>query len=123
MIKPLSVISSWTQNVVATIPTGIRAREVNTGWLDTVAFVMPAEGNEMAVIDLQDFKAMNSIVLPGHTDDGIVTSDSKTLVASVVETGEVAVIDARSHDIEALIETGSTALGSVEIAVSNNVCH
>jgi YVTN family beta-propeller protein len=121
--QTLSVISSWTQNVVATIPTGIHAREVNTGWLDTVAFVMPAKGKEMAVIDLQDFKAMKSIRLPGHTDDGIVTSDSKTLVAAVVDTGEVAIIDARSRDIEALIDTGSTALGGIEIAVSNNVCH
>ena len=121
--ETLSVISSWSQNVVATIPTGIPAREVNTGWLDTVAFVMPAEGKEMAVIDLQDFKAMEPISLPGRTDDGIVTSDSKTLVASVVETGEVAVADARSGKLVTLIDTGTSELGGIEIAVSNNVCH
>jgi len=121
--QTLSVISSWSQNVVATIPTGIRAREVNTGWLDTVAFVMPAEGGEMAVIDLQDFKAMDPISLPGRTDDGIVTSDSKTLVTSVVETGEVAVADARSGKLVTLIDTGTSRLGGIEIAVSNNVCH
>lgn len=121
--QTLSVISSWSQNVVATIPTGIRAREVNTGWLDTVAFVMPAEGKEMAVIDLQDFKAMDPISLPGRTDDGIVTSDSKTLVASVVETGDIAIINAQSRDLASLIDTGSSELGGIEIAVSNNVCH
>ena len=121
--QTLSVIASWSQNVVATIPTGIQAREVNTGWLDTVAFVMPAEGKEMAVIDLQNFKAMDSIRLPGRTDDGIVTSDSKTLVASVVETGEVAVADARSGKLVTLIDTGTSELGGIEIAVSNNVCH
>ena len=96
---------------------------MNTGWLDTVAFVMPAEGKEMAVIDLQNFKAMDSIRLPGRTDDGIVTSDSKTLVASVVETGEVAVADARSGKLVTLIDTGTSELGGIEIAVSNNVCH
>ena len=121
--QTLSVIASWSQNVVATISTGIQAREVNTGWLDTVAFVMPAEGKEMAVIDLQDFKAMEPISLPGRTDDGIVTSDSKTLVASVVETGEVAVADARSGELVTLIDTGTSELGGIEIAVSNNVCH
>ena len=121
--QTLSVIASWSQNVVATIPTGIQAREVNTGWLDTVAFVMPAEGKEMAVIDLQDLKAMEPISLPGRTDDGIVTSDSKTLVASVVETGEVAVADARSGKLVTLIDTGTSELGGIEIAVSNNVCH
>jgi len=121
--QTLSVIASWSQNVVATISTGIQAREVNTGWLDTVAFVMPAEGKEMAVIDLQNFKTMEPISLPGHTDDGIVTSDSKTLVASVVETGEVAVADARSGKLVTLIDTGTSELGGIEIAVSNNVCH
>jgi DNA-binding beta-propeller fold protein YncE len=121
--QTLSVISSWTQNVVATIPTGIHAREVNTGWLDTVAFVMPAEGKEMAVIDLQDFKVLDPISLPGHTDDGIVTSDSKTLVAAVVDTGEVAVVDARLRKLVTLIDTSSSELGGIEIAVSNNVCH
>ncbi|NOR37750.1 MAG: hypothetical protein GQ577_13470 [Woeseiaceae bacterium] len=121
--QTLSVIASWSQNVIATISTGIQAREVNTGWLDTVAFVMPAEGKEMAVIDLQNFKAMEPISLPGRTDDGIVTSDSKTLVASVVETGEVAVADARSGKLVTLIDTGTSELGGIEIAVSNNVCH
>lgn len=121
--QTLSVISSWSQNVVATIPTGIRAREVNTGWLDTVAFVMPAQGKEMAVIDLQDMKAMDPISLPGRTDDGVVTSDSKTLVASVVETGQVAIVDAPSHKLETLIDTDSSELGGMQIAVSNNVCH
>jgi len=121
--RTLSVISSWSQNVVATIPTGIPAREVNTGWLDTVAFVMPAGGKQMAVIDLQDFKTMDPISLPGRTDDGIVTSDSKTLVASVVETGKVAIIDTRSSELVTLIDSGSSELGGIEIAVSNNVCH
>ena len=121
--QTLSVISSWSQDVVATIPTGIPAREVNTGWLDTVAFVMPAGGKQMAVIDLQDFKTMDPISLPGRTDDGIVTSDSKTLVASVVETGKVAIIDTRSSELVTLIDSGSSELGGIEIAVSNNVCH
>ena len=96
---------------------------MNTGWLDTVAFVMPAEGKEMAVIDLQDFKADDPISLPGHTDNGIVTSDSKTLVAAVVDTGEVAIIDARSGKLVTLIDSGTSELGGIEIAVSNNVCH
>jgi len=121
--QTLSVIASWSQNVVATIPTGIPAREVNTGWLDTVAFVMPAEGKDIAVVDLQDFKAMDPISLPGRTDDGIVTSDSKTLVASVVETGDVAIVDARSGKLVTLIDTGTSGLGGIKIAVSNNVCH
>ena len=68
-------------------------------------------------------RAGSPIDLPGRTDDGIVTSDSKTLVAAIIETGEVAIIDARSRDVSALVESGTTSLEGVDIALSNNVCH
>jgi YVTN family beta-propeller protein len=121
--KSLTVIATTTRNVVATVATGIEAREVNTAWLDTVAFVMPAQGDEIAVIDLQKFKAESPIKLPGRSDDGIVTSDSKTLLTAIVETGQVAVIDAQSRDVSSLFDSGTASLEGIEIAVSNNVCH
>lgn len=121
--ESLTVLSALSHQVVATIPTGVSARELNTGWLDTVAFIMPAEGNEIAVIDLRELKQKNPIKLPGRTDDGLVTSDSKTLLASLIDSGQVAVINARSRELEALISTSAGTLEGIEIAVSNNVCH
>jgi len=121
--KSLTVVATRTRNVVATIATGIEAREVNTAWLDTVAFVMPASGGEIAVIDLQKFEAASPIKLPGRSDDGIVTSDSKTLLTAIVETGQIAVIDAQSREVTSLFESGTASLEGTEIAVSNNVCH
>jgi hypothetical protein len=96
---------------------------VNTAWLDTVAFVMPASGDEIAVIDLQKFEAASPIKLPGRSDDGIVTSDSKTLLTAIVETGQIAVIDAQSREVTSLFESGTAALEGTEIAMSNNICH
>ena len=119
----LSVLSAWTRTVEATIATGIEAREINTGWLDTVAFIMPASGNEVGVVDLQEFEAAQPIKLPGPSDDGIVTSDSKTLVTSIIGTGQVAFIDARTRRLQSLLDTDATGLEGNEIAVSNNVCH
>ena len=121
--ESLTVIATRTRNVVATIPTGIEAREVNTGWLDTVAFVMPASGDKIAVVDLQEFKAVSPIQLPGRSDDGIVTSDSKTLITTIVETGQIAVVDAQSRELQSLFATDTGSLEGLEIAVSNNVCH
>jgi WD40 repeat protein len=121
--ETLTVLSAWTRTVEATVPTGIVTREINTGWLDTVAFIMPASGSEMAVVDLQDFKTVDPVKLPGPSDDGIVTSDSKTLVTSIVQTGQVAFIDAQTRKLTSLLDTGTRALEGIEIAVSNNVCH
>lgn len=121
--ETLTVLSALSHQVVATIPTGVKARELNTGWLDTVAFIMPAEGSRIAVIDLRKLEQGEPIKLPGRTDDGLVTSDSKTLLASLVESGDVAVIDARSRALEVILETGADKLHGIEIAVSNNLCH
>jgi len=121
--ESLTVLAARTRNVVATVATGIEAREVNTGWLDTVAFVMPASGDKIAVIDLQGFKAESPIKLPGRSDDGIVTSDAKTLLTAIIETGQVAVIDVQSRKISSLFDSGTGALEGTEIALSNNVCH
>lgn len=119
----LTVLSALSHEVVATIPTGVKARELHTGWLDTVAFIMPAEGSEIAVIDLRKLRQRDPIRLPGRTDDGLVTSDSKTLLASLPDSSHVAAIDARSRKLERLIETGAAGLEGIEIAVSNNICH
>jgi DNA-binding beta-propeller fold protein YncE len=119
----LTVLSALSKQVIATIPTNVKAREINTGWLDTVAFIMPATGNKIAVVDLGKLKSLDSIQLPGRTDDGLVTSDSKTLFTALIDSGQVAAIDARTHELETLIDTGATTLEGIEIAVSNNVCH
>lgn len=121
--ESLTVLSALSHQVVATIPTNVRARELNTGWLDTVAFIMPAEGNEIAVVDLRELKQKNPIKLPGRTDDGLVTSDSTTLFVSLVDSGQVAAIDARSRKLKAIIGTDAKTLEGIEIAVSNNICH
>ena len=121
--ETLTVLSALSHQVVATIPTGVKARELNTGWLDTVAFIMPEAGNEVAVIDLRELQRVDAITLPGRTDDGLVTSDSKVLLASLIDSGAIAVIDARSRTLEATIGTNAGALEGIEIGVSNNLCH
>lgn len=121
--QTLSVIAARTRNVVATVATGVTAREVNTGWLDTVAFVMPAAGDTIGVVDLQTFRTMPPIKLPGRTDNGLVTSDSKILLTAVIEKGQVAIVDAQAGELGALVDTGTSRLEGIEIALSNNVCH
>jgi len=121
--KTLTVLSALSHQVVATIPTGVKARELNTGWLDTVAFIMPAEGDEIGVVDLRKLKQEDAIKLPGRTDDGLVTSDSKTLFASLIDSGQVVAINARTRELENTIVTDAKTLDGIEIAVSNNVCH
>jgi DNA-binding beta-propeller fold protein YncE len=119
----LTVLSALSFEVVATIPTGVKAREINTGWLDTVAFIMPEDGNEIAVIDLRELKRKDPIKVSGRTDDGLVTSDSKMLVAAAVDNGEIVIIDTRTRSLQRVLAGGIGALEGIGIGVSNNLCH
>ncbi len=121
--KVLTVLSALSHQVLATIPTGIKAREINTGWLDTVALIMPEEGNKIAVVDLRMLSKVGVIELPGPTDNGLVTSDTKMLFASIPSTGEVVAIDVRSRSLVGVIETPLQQITGIAIAISNNLCH
>lgn len=121
--KSLTVLSALSHQIVATISTDVQAREINTGWLDTVAYIMPEEGSKIAVIDLRKLSKVGVIELPGSTDNGFVTSDTKMLFASIPSTGEVVAIDARARSLEGVIKTPFQQIAGIEIAISNNICH
>jgi DNA-binding beta-propeller fold protein YncE len=121
--ESLAVLSALSHELVATVPTGIRARELNSGWLDTVAFLMPETGNLISAVDLESLSPAGMIELPGPTDDGLVTSDSKMMFASIINSGEVAAIDTRFRKLVDIIETPVDRLQGIEIGISNNICH
>jgi len=121
--KSLTVLSALSFEVIATIETGIVAKGLNTGWLDTVALVMPAVGNRIAVVDLDNLQLIKTIELPGQPDDGLVTSDTKKLFTAMLDSGSIAAIDIPTHELTAVIETSKKQLRGIEIAVSNNICH
>ena len=121
--RSLTVLSAISHQVLKTIPTQVAARAIHTGWLDTVAFVMPAEGDKVAVVDLDELRYDRAIKLPGTPDEGLVTSDSKVLITAMSESGQIAAVDAKSRELTAVIDTPLRQLAGIEIAVSNNICH
>jgi len=121
--KSLTVLSALSYEVIATVKTGVEAKGLNTGWLDTVAFIMPETGNRIGVVDLDDLELIKTIELPGQPDDGLVTSDSRKLFTAMLDSGAVAAIDTKTHTLTAVIETTEKHLRGIEIALSNNVCH
>lgn len=121
--RSLTVLSALSHQVMATIPTKIAARAIHTGWLDTVAFVMPEDGDQIAVVDLDELRYDRAIQLPGVPDEGLVTSDSKVLMTAITGSGQIATVDAKSRTLAAVIDTPLRQLTGIEIAVSNNICH
>jgi len=121
--KTLTVLSPLSYQVIASVPVDVEALELNTGWLDTVAFIMASNENKIAVVDLDRLRQSGSITLAGNPDKGLVTSDSRKLFTALTGTGMIAAIDARTRKLEDVIETPSTSLSGIKIAISNNICH
>ncbi|MBT5031544.1 MAG: hypothetical protein HOM55_04525 [Proteobacteria bacterium] len=120
--KSIYVLDALSLAIRGNIKIGLPARELNTGWLDTVAFAMSAEDERIAVVDLQKLTLEQTLTLSGRPDDGLVTSDSKRLYTALLNTNTVARIDARSRKVLE-ITTNTPGLGNIEIAISNNICH
>jgi YVTN family beta-propeller protein len=121
--KVLTVLSSLSHEIIATIPTRVAASEINTGWLDTVAFIMPSQGNNISIINLNSLSHSGFIELSGNPDAGLVTSDSKKMLTALTDTGSIAIIDARKRNMISTLTTSANALQGIDIGVSNNVCH
>ncbi|MDV7143603.1 hypothetical protein R3X27_13030 [Tropicimonas sp. TH_r6] len=121
--RDFNVIDMLTLDVVTKIETGIAAQAINTGFFDTRAYVMPRDGGTMAVVDLMTLKQLDSIELPGPTDDGLVTSDMETLLAAIPSTGQIAQISVRQNKVQALINTGLEDVRGTKMGVVNAICH
>ena len=121
--KDFNVIDMMSYEVIATIHTGVVAHAINAGFLDTRAFVMPEEGGTIAVIDLVKLKAIEPIELPGPTDKGLVTVDSKTLLTTIPSTGQIANINILNNHVHKLIDTGLEDVRGIKMGVVNAICH
>ncbi|HAY47151.1 MAG TPA: hypothetical protein DCY55_12835 [Gammaproteobacteria bacterium] len=120
--ESIYVLDALSLDIRRNIKTGVPARELNTGWLDTVAFVMSANSEEIAVVDLEKLALEQTITLTSQPDGGLVTSDSKRLYTALLNTNRIARIDVRSREVLE-INSNISGLSNIKIAVSNNVCH
>ena len=119
----VSVISTSSLEVVATLPGAEDMTGINTGWFETVAFVVSRGENKLVVLDLVAMKAAGEIALPGTPETGVTTPDGKTLYVALSDTDQVAVIDVRRRQLVKTIDNvgdepwGATMVGAL------NYCH
>jgi YVTN family beta-propeller protein len=117
--RTVSVISTASLEVVATLPGGADMTGVNTGWFDTTAFVISRGEDRIVVLDLVGMKGAGEIALPGMPETGITTPDGRKLYVALSEAGKVAVIDTRTRKVVKMIDGvgeepwGATMVGAI----------
>jgi YVTN family beta-propeller protein len=119
----VSVISTSSLEVVATLPGAEDMTGINTGWFETLAFVISRGENKLVVLDLVEMKAVGEIALPGTPETGVTTPDGKTLYVTLSDTDQVAVIDVRRRQlVKTIDDVGDEPWGAAMAGVLN-YCH
>ncbi|MDX1542293.1 MAG: hypothetical protein R3349_12900, partial [Geminicoccaceae bacterium] len=119
----VSVISTDTLEVVATLPGAEDMTGVNTGWFETTAFVLSRGESKVLIYDLERLEPAGEILLPGAPETGVVTPDGAKLYVALGSTGQVAVIDTRARELARVIDdVGGTPWGAHMVGALN-YCH
>jgi YVTN family beta-propeller protein len=121
--RTLSVISTATLEVIATLPAAEDVTGVNTGWFETTAFALSRAGRKAVVYDLETMTGAGEIALPGTPETGVTTPDGTKLYVALSDIDQVAVIDIRARALIKTIEgVGDEPWGTM-MAGTLNYCH
>ncbi len=121
--RAVSVISAATSRVVETIQLDHPVSEVVTGWLESCAFAMPAQGSKASVVDLVELSMTRQIDLGGDAGASLVNSDTRVVITPVPELQDILLIDTSTQQIAKTLSSGLADLQPPQMGVSGNICH
>jgi YVTN family beta-propeller protein len=121
--RTVSVVSTSTLEEVARLPGGADMTGVNTGWFETVAFVISRGEDKLVVLDLEEMKAAGEIPLPGTPETGVTTPDGSKLYVALSGSDEVAVIDVRAREVIKRIGDVGDGPWGAHMVGALNYCH
>jgi YVTN family beta-propeller protein len=121
--RTISIIDTGALEVVATLPGAADVTAINTGWFESVAFVISRSENKAVVLDLMKLKKVGEIPLLSEPGPGVVTPDGKKLYVALRGSNRVAVIDTRERKVTSMISGVGHEPSDATMARSNNYCH
>lgn len=121
--RTISVIDTGALEVIATLPGAADVTAINTGWFESVAFVISRSENKAVVLDLMKLKKVGEIPLLSEPGPGVVTPDGKKLYVALRGSNRVAVIDTRERKVTSMISGVGHEPSDATMARSNNYCH
>ncbi|MFQ5984045.1 MAG: YncE family protein [Alphaproteobacteria bacterium] len=119
----ISVISTSSLEVVATLPGAKDMTGVNSDPGGTVAFVISRGEDKAVVLDLEAMAKVGEIPLPGSPETGVTTPDGRKLYVALSGSDRVAVIDVKTQQLLGMIDgVGEEPWGATMVG-ARNYCH
>jgi YVTN family beta-propeller protein len=118
----ISIIDGERPAVLARLPGEAEMMGAYPAWFDRIAFVPSRAARKVLVFDLDRLERMGEVPLPAAPERGSVTGDGSKLYLALPETGQVAVIDARTQALVRLIDGVGPTPMTVVLAGDRNYC-
>jgi YVTN family beta-propeller protein len=121
--ETFSVVSTARLEEVARRPGAADMTGVNTGWFESVAFVISRGEAKLVVLDLETLQPAGEIALPGAPETGVTTPDGRKLYVALSAADEVAVIDVQARAVVGRIGGVGDGPWGAHMAGAINYCH
>lgn len=119
----VSVISTETLEVLATLPGAAGVTGVNSDPAGHTAFVISRAENKLVLLDLDKLAPAGEIALPGKPETGVVSPHGKKLYVALSDIGKVAVIDVPGRKLLGTIDGVGQEPWGATMAGADNYCH
>jgi DNA-binding beta-propeller fold protein YncE len=118
----VTALSTLSGAAIYTVKAVSDPVSINPGWIDTTAAVIGADG-DIAFLNIADGAELSRLHIESEPQQGIVTSDSKTLAIPTVASGSVLFFDMQKRTQVATVDNLPNDIGPAALAISNNLCH
>ena len=121
--RTVSVFSTASLEEVARLPGGEDMTGINTGWFDTLAYVISRGEDKAIVLDLTTMERVGEVALPSSPETGVVTPDGRKLYVALSGSDQVAVIDVRAMAVVEMIGGVGEEPWGAHMVGAINYCH
>jgi len=119
----ISVISTETLEVVATLPGAAGVTGVNSDPAGHTAFAISRAENKLVLLDLDTLSPAGEIALPGGPETGVISPHGDKLYVALSGVAKVAVIDVPGRKLIGMIDSVGQEPWGTTMAGADNYCH
>ncbi len=122
-VSVVSTISPFRE--VARLQGGEDMTGVNTGWFETVGFVISRAENRLIILDLANMRNVGEIDLGAgsNPETGVVTPNGRKLYVALSGVNSLAVVDVRNRTLMRRIENVGEGPWGAHMVGALNYCH
>ena len=121
--RTISLVDTEDFGLIATLPGVAGVSGINTGFFETVGFVVSESEDKAVVLDLMEMKVTGEIALDSRPGPGVVDSRGLRMYVALSGSDALAVVDVQQGEVvKRISDVGHRPRGAT-MSQTNNYCH